>query len=798
MKKIFLSLLTIFMVLSLSVVFVKANESTTVSLEEGVQIRTDGNNGLRWVANVTNHKEGNEYGFLFAQGDLAEVTVETANVVNEQVDGLNEDGRFAATMVKFPKAAATQDISVVAYVKDGENYTYSNVVVRNLSEVAVEAYKNGVEGDFVKAVYNASETTFNLNGGDFVADYEFNVTRYETGSSTGYYIGLARKENINSATGKFWERVCLKYDETLGLYKVVKTLISGDVASSDLDYDYVIGTHSACLDKAGRSVLCSLVALGEKALNYYVSFEVPSSSTCDIEFKFYANYEVILGDKGHFGGNEQLPLAQKEHYDFAGWCNNAELEGSTALKQGKDRNLYAKYTPTNYSITYNLNNGACSDALVENYNIESTTIVLPTESTMTIEGGKFAGWYDNSAMTGEPVTEIASGSYGDIQLYALWVMDAPTVLELTAADSTVLGQVTPSIIVSPEVTAGKYIANEVEYAAGSSAFATIADALTVAKDNDIIYVFAGVYDEALTVSTTNLTIVGPNYNILGTATRNAEANVTALTSIAAKNVTINGLKFTSSGAIKVSADDVTITNIYMSVTSIKMYANNRKGCIVNGIDNSVDYLSNLVISNSYINDTSSASSAATAGFLAFDYIENLTLDNNYFTNANRTVLGGNEGMMTYYMYGTLNIKNNTFDYTTDGYLLRLGYNKNACTEINIIDNVFTGGPVDHTASIYLLRGTSALTTNIIGNTFDEFYGTTFAYSNDTGSKVNIMYNYFTTTCKFKSGSIPSNTKVTYSNNYYATTQTTATSDYGVITSKDALDAAYQEYLATLN
>ena len=52
MKKVFLSLIAFFMVLSLSVVLVKANEATTVELENGVQIRTDGNNGLRWQANV--------------------------------------------------------------------------------------------------------------------------------------------------------------------------------------------------------------------------------------------------------------------------------------------------------------------------------------------------------------------------------------------------------------------------------------------------------------------------------------------------------------------------------------------------------------------------------------------------------------------------------------------------------------------------------------------------------------------------------------------------------------------------
>ena len=184
MKKVFLSLITVFMVLSLSVVLVKASEATTVELVDGVQIRTDGNNGLRWQASVSNAAENQTYGFLFAQGDLAEVTVETANVVNEQVDGLNEDGTFAATMVKFPKAAATQDISVVAYVKDGENYTYSNVVVRNLAEVAVYA-KNSVEGEFVDSIveYTASNYMSSYKLGDIVfvnnAVYETNPTKLE-------------------------------------------------------------------------------------------------------------------------------------------------------------------------------------------------------------------------------------------------------------------------------------------------------------------------------------------------------------------------------------------------------------------------------------------------------------------------------------------------------------------------------------------------------------------------------------------------------------------------------------------
>ena len=180
MKKIFLSLITIFMVLSLSVVLVKAEGETTVSLIDGVQIRTDGNNGLRWEAVVNNPKDGYKYGFVYALGDLDALDCETPEALAKEIDTLNDDGTYAITITKFPKAAATKDISMRAYATDGVNIIYSdNIVVRNLAEVAVYA-KNSVDGDFVNDVVeyvNANYmSTFKLNDIVFVnnAVYETN------------------------------------------------------------------------------------------------------------------------------------------------------------------------------------------------------------------------------------------------------------------------------------------------------------------------------------------------------------------------------------------------------------------------------------------------------------------------------------------------------------------------------------------------------------------------------------------------------------------------------------------------
>ena len=130
MKKVILSIFAIFMVLSLSIVLVKASETTSVTIE-GVKIRIDGNNGLKWVANVENHVIGNEYGFLFAQGDLAEVTIDTANVVNKVVEGVIEEINNGVLTIKTEDSTITVENTDARANDRGRNITieYENEVL---------------------------------------------------------------------------------------------------------------------------------------------------------------------------------------------------------------------------------------------------------------------------------------------------------------------------------------------------------------------------------------------------------------------------------------------------------------------------------------------------------------------------------------------------------------------------------------------------------------------------------------------------------------------------------------------
>ncbi len=113
----------------------------------------------------------------------------------------------------------------------------------------------------------------------------------------------------------------------------------------------------------------------------------------------------------------------KTGYTFGGWYQNSSLTGTavtaTSSTTTGNKTYYAKWTATEYSITYNLNSGTNSSSNPSKYTIESSTITLaaPTRTSYT-----FDGWYTTSGFTeGTKITSIPAGSTGAYLLYAKWV-----------------------------------------------------------------------------------------------------------------------------------------------------------------------------------------------------------------------------------------------------------------------------------------------------------------------------------------------------------------------------------------
>ncbi|MBQ9730084.1 MAG: InlB B-repeat-containing protein, partial [Clostridia bacterium] len=99
----------------------------------------------------------------------------------------------------------------------------------------------------------------------------------------------------------------------------------------------------------------------------------------------------------------------KEGYTFAGWTgtglNEATVNVSIAQGSMGNRTYVATWTPIDYTITYNLNNGTASN--VANYTIETATFTL---NNPTRAGYTFAGWTGTGLDVATLKVSVAQGS----------------------------------------------------------------------------------------------------------------------------------------------------------------------------------------------------------------------------------------------------------------------------------------------------------------------------------------------------------------------------------------------------
>ena len=118
-----------------------------------------------------------------------------------------------------------------------------------------------------------------------------------------------------------------------------------------------------------------------------------------------------------------LPLAPRTGYTFLGWQDEKDNKYLYATspqflwKYTTPMQFTALYSAIEYSIEYNLNRGTNNALNPETYTIESPEITL---ENATRTGYTFAGWYKNADFSGYPVEKIATGTIGNITLYAKW------------------------------------------------------------------------------------------------------------------------------------------------------------------------------------------------------------------------------------------------------------------------------------------------------------------------------------------------------------------------------------------
>ena len=384
-----------------------------------------------------------------------------------------------------------------------------------------------------------------------------------------------------------------------------------------------------------------------------------------------------------------------------------------------------------------------------------TYTVLTNDITLkepTMEGMAFAGWFDNVEFAGSPIKVIEKGTFGDLSLYAKWV--------------------NPNISI------------------GDTKYGTIAEAIKNANDGDVITLKAGIYAENITIDKANISIVGTNENIdPNKQTRNEEAIIKGNIDVAANGFTLNGVKMSGTSTINVTSKvkGLNIMYVYSDSTGMSNQVDedhNRKSVIFSYDNCSI---TNFNMSYCYFNIGSSVS--LKEAVMLYGTVINANINNNYFTHSYKGETTC-EALYLAQVAGTINIADNEFIFPTSNFVILIGewYND---ANISIDNNIISGIDSYRTAGICVRSTLAERTVNIVHNYIYNMSGNTMNFKNSkSGSIYNIQYNYFDKATSYKITTLGAGT-INYLNNYYEATQTTTTSDYGVIESLEELETAYK-------
>ena len=165
------------------------------------------------------------------------------------------------------------------------------------------------------------------------------------------------------------------------------------------------------------------------------------SITFIVDEEIYAKIET--------SGNEyiQLPTSPtKDYYDFVGWYDDSDnLFETINTQQCENISLTAKFTPTVYTISYELNGGTNDSSNPTTYTVETPTITL---QPATFENETVSRWYSEQAFETR-ITTIPKGSHGNITLYARAGYDDS---ELFVIENNVLTGMKKSLIDEFDIT----------------------------------------------------------------------------------------------------------------------------------------------------------------------------------------------------------------------------------------------------------------------------------------------------------------------------------------------------------
>ncbi|MCR4925967.1 MAG: InlB B-repeat-containing protein [Clostridiales bacterium] len=352
-------------------------------------------------------------------GELNQAYTEKYEILNKAYEDLQSYKTSENMLVQ--KEASKADFESYDRL-DYEFYTFQRfeTAYRALESVYNNENSSQIEIDKAKSLYELQKsrmiegsTNFSKLDIELARFTNYTLSDYSFETANAYYNAYNRA--LACKNGGTWENVADYTSATLGAEQQEAT-----------SWDYTGGAKQSEVRAAREALMKAENALTQDETKYNVVFRNKADTANVSNFNEQAGTTLVRDLINSANQAEGVTLTG---YTFTGWkigdttytLTNA---GATTLADLADLasegtlTFIPQYTTDSYTITYNLNSGTNAPANPASYNVESETITL---ADPTRNGYTFGGWFTTANFAANSqVTQITTGSTGNVTLYAKW------------------------------------------------------------------------------------------------------------------------------------------------------------------------------------------------------------------------------------------------------------------------------------------------------------------------------------------------------------------------------------------
>ncbi|WIF88649.1 InlB B-repeat-containing protein [Acholeplasma laidlawii] len=478
MKKIII-IVTFLVTLLLVTPFVFASSGAPTMID-GASIRTSGEQGLRFYANLENEAVTSQ-GFYLVYGEASVVNLQTAisnavegnvmlngkKVFKVEVENREPNGDFSVVLTGIPEVGYLDKITAIAYgVVDNAEVFVSAGTTRSIGEVAYKMAQAGqinetarqildvIDNEF-SALFERPWGTFEESSGiystdpeeieqAFIADWnsKFGTTWTDIDATTfaaNTRMGGTGSQGTSTTVAttriyQFFNDSTMKYrwEWLLDYFMATDNITHAARQATAIKGDGTNGTYALYwADHLTYSISNFFNYEHKTGWSTAMNFTVGNGTTRHRRISEFNNRIVRQADFNMLNKVGDVVVLPNNLTKLGHTFDNSYSEGlnnytSSYTLTGESKIL----TPNFTAITYDINFFDGVDELdfsVNNYDVNQN-VTLPSYSK---EGYVFEGWYDNAEFIGSPISNIASGNTGNKTFYAKMVASEFVQVEVT-------------------------------------------------------------------------------------------------------------------------------------------------------------------------------------------------------------------------------------------------------------------------------------------------------------------------------------------------------------------------------